>query len=118
MKNNWLRNEGSGRQKKYFQTGLFKTLLVKPRQDSVDVDIALTPDYSVLSHERDQYKCELEIVLGEIEEYQSLNCRFPELEPKLIPLLDQAKERSAQLLGKVNGLTNVLKTISEGQYTC
>ena len=118
MKNNWLRNEGRGQQKRYFQTDLLKTLLVTPKQDSVDVDIALAPDYSVLSHECNQHKGELEIVLGEIEEYQSLNGRFPELEPKLIPLLDQAKERSAHLLGKVNGLTNVLKTLSEGKPTC
>ncbi|MDH5927385.1 hypothetical protein L8S13_13815 [Vibrio lentus] len=116
MKNNWLRNEGSGQQKRYFQTDLFKTLLVAPKQEFVD--IASVPDYSVLSHERNQYKGELEIVLGEIEEYQSLNCRFPELEPKLIPLLDKAKEHSAHLLGKVNGLTNVLQTLSEGKQTC
>ncbi|CSA22607.1 Response regulator [Vibrio cholerae] len=78
----------------------------------MDIEIVLNQDYSVLVSERNQYKGELEIVLGEIDEYQSLNIRFPELEPKLITLLDEAKERSACLLGKVNGLTNVLKVLS------
>ncbi|MGR5307979.1 hypothetical protein [Vibrio mediterranei] len=116
MKNNWLRHEGTGQQKRYFQTDLFKAIQVAPKKASIN--ITSTADYSVLSRERNQHKGELEIVLGEIEEYQSLTGRFPELEPKLTPLLDQAKERSAHLLGKVNGLTNVLKTLSEGKPTC
>lgn len=118
IKEVWLRSEGTGRQKRYFQTDTFKALLVEPKSVKTNIGIALNHDYSVLTSERNQYKGELEIVLGEIEEYQSLNRRFPELEPKLIPLLDKAKERSAHLLGKVNGLTNVLKTLSEGKQTC
>ncbi|NOI25726.1 hypothetical protein [Vibrio mediterranei] len=118
LKNNWLRSEGSGRQKRYFQTDLFKTLLVTPKKSSVDVGMASASDYSVLIHERNQYKAELEIVLGEIEEYQSLNSRFPELEFKLTPLLEEAKERSAHLFGKVNVLTNVINTLFEDTATC
>ncbi len=76
---------------------------MEPKSGNVDIEIVLNQDYSVLVSERNQYKGELEIVLGEIDEYQSLNVRFPELEPKLITLLDEAKERSACLLGKVNG---------------
>lgn len=71
-----------------------------------------------MSHERNEYEGELEILLGEIEEYRSLNTRFPELEPKLAPLLKQAKERSGHLLGKVNVLTNVIRTLSEGHQAC
>jgi hypothetical protein len=115
MKNNWLRSEGNGQQKRYFQTDLFKTFQTASKLESVGIDISSIPDYSVLNHERNQHKGELEIVLGEIEEYQSLNCRFPELEPKLTPFFEQAKERSAHLFGKVNVLTNVLKTLSEGE---
>ncbi len=72
----------------------------------------------MLVSECNQCKGELEIVLGEIDEYQSLKARFPELEPKLITLLEEAKERSAYLLGKVNGLTNVLKVLYEGKQAC
>lgn len=91
---------------------------MEPKLGNVDIEIASSHDYSVLVSERNQYKGELEIVLGEIDEYQSLKVRFPELEPKLIMLLDEAKERSAYLLGKVNGLTNVLKMLYEGKQTC
>ena len=77
-----------------------------------------TSDYSVLFRESNEYKGELEIVLGEIDEYQSLRYRFPELESRLSPLLQQAKERSAHLLGKVNGLTNVLKALSDDNLPC
>ena len=118
IKNDWLRSEGTGQKKRYFQTDLFKTLQVAPKPEAVEVEISSMTDYSILRRERSQYKGELEIVLGEIEEYQSLNHRFPELKVKLTPFLEQAKERSAHLLGKVNVLTNVLKTLSEGKTTC
>ncbi|MCZ4374325.1 hypothetical protein O4H50_21280 [Vibrio diazotrophicus] len=118
LKQGWLRCEGSGRHKRYFQTDTFKALHVEPKSVNVDTEIASNHDYSMLVSERNQYKGELEIVLGEIDEYHSLKSRFPELESKLITLLDEAKERSAYLLGKVNGLTNVLKVIYEGKQTC
>lgn len=53
------------------------------------------------------------MTLGEIEVYQSLCVRFPDLEPRLEALLTQARERSSRALGKVNVLTSVLKLISE-----
>lgn len=116
----WLRSEGEGRNKKYFQTEQFRELQVAPRKKATRTASIkeCTTDYSVLFRESNEYKGELEIVLGEIEEYQSLRSRFPELECKLTPLLQQAKERSAHLLGKVNGLTNVLKTLSEDCQAC
>ncbi|TQQ01179.1 hypothetical protein FLL77_00640 [Vibrio cholerae] len=111
----WLRTEGEGRNKRYFQTKQFRDLEVVPRRKAkCEYSIEEpTSNYSVLFRESNEYKGELEIVLGEIGEYQSLRCRFPELESRLSPLLQQAKERSAHLLGKVNGLTNVLKVIDE-----
>lgn len=116
----WLRSEGEGRHKKYFQTEQFRNLQVTPRKKAAYANSAKesTSDYSVLLHECNEYKGELEIVLGEIEEYQSLKSRFPELKCKLAPLLQQAKERSAHLLGKMNGLTNVLKTLSGDCQPC
>lgn len=118
IKKGWLRSEGSGRQKRYFQTDTFKALHVEPRSRNVDIEIVSNHDYSVLLSECNQCKGELEIVLGEIDEYQSLKARFPELESKLITLLEEAKERSAYLLGRVNGLTNVLKVLYEGKQAC
>lgn len=117
-KKGWLTSEGSGRQKRYFQTDTFKALNVEPKSEDVDIEVVSNHDYSVLVSERNQCKGELEIVLGEIGEYQSLKARFPELEPKLVTLLEDAKERSAYLLGKANGLTNVLKVLYEGKQAC
>ena len=116
VKNNWLRVEGTGQQKRYFQTDLFKGLQIETASDKVTS--SSLSDYSVLKHERNQYKGELEIVFGEINEYQSLCRRFPELEPRLLPLLEQAREHSAQLLGRVNVLTSVLKTLCEDNQPC
>lgn len=116
----WLQSEGEGRNKKYFQTEQFKELQVVPRKKTErETSTKKHPsDYSILLRESNEYKGELEIVLGEIDEYQSLKSRFPDLESRLIPLLQQAKERSAHLLGKVNVLTNVLAIISEDCQQC
>ena len=116
----WLRSEGEGRNKRYFQTEQFLDLEVVPRRKSEPEVLRkeCSPDYSILLRESNEYKGELEIVLGEIDEYQSLRCRFPELENRLTPLLQQARERSAHLLGKINGLTNLLNTLSEGSQPC
>ncbi|MFZ3501536.1 hypothetical protein [Vibrio harveyi] len=116
----WLRSEGEGRNKRYFQTEQFLDLEVVPRRKSEPEVLRkeCSPDYSILLRESNEYKGELEIVLGEIDEYQSLRCRFPELENRLTPLLQQARERSAHLLGKINGLTNLLNTLEEGSQPC
>ncbi|PLC59368.1 hypothetical protein [Photobacterium carnosum] len=117
-KNNWLRSEGSGQKKRYFQTELFKKSFLTTQKDEIEANTQATYDYSILNIERNQYKGELEIVLGEIKEYKALRCRFPELESKVIPLLDNSKERAAHLLGKVNVLSNILNVISEGKQAC
>ena len=113
VRNDWLESNGTGQQKRYFQTEQFKSQYAKPKLKHHLLGSAPSPDYSVLNHELNQYKCELDIILGEIEGYQSLCTRFPELEPKVVALLNQARSRSAHTLGKVNVLTNVLKVISD-----
>lgn len=116
----WLQSKGEGRDKRYFQTDLFHSLNVKPKVERKNIPYPPKPipDYSILHQEQNQYKAELEIVLGEIDEYQSLNRRFPELEQRLKPMLQQAKKRSAHLLGKLNVLTNVINTISSDVSEC
>lgn len=115
-KKNLLRSEGSGRSKRYFQTEQFKelpgykVLEHNPKTNRVSTE----HDYSILISECNEYKGELEIVLGEIDEYQSVVSRFPDLESRLAPIHQQAKERAASLLGKINALTTVLKTLKTG----
>ncbi|MEH0688626.1 hypothetical protein H4F17_06090 [Vibrio cholerae] len=120
VRNGWLECEGEGRDKRYFQTEMFRSLNVKPKvgRENATSPVKTSPDYSVLCHERNQYKAELEIVLGEIDEYKSINRRFPELEPRLNPMLQQARDRSAHLFGKVNVLTNVINSISSDVTEC
>lgn len=48
IKKGWLRSEGSGRQKRYFQTDTFKSLDVEPKSGNVDIEIDSSRDYSVL----------------------------------------------------------------------
>ncbi len=115
VENNWLTSQGSGRDKQYFQTDLFKRLHTQKTSASSALVSAPAQDYSVLHIERNQYKGELEIILGEIEEYQSLKQRFPELKAKIGPLLALANERSARLVGKMDGLTKALKSLSEDE---
>ncbi|EGQ9934670.1 hypothetical protein ACEOHO_003532 [Vibrio vulnificus] len=120
VRKGWLESEREGRDKRYFQTDLFRSLNVKPKLErkNTPYPVKSTLDYSVLHHELNQYKAELEIVLGEIDEYQSLNRRFPELEQRLTPMLQQARDRSAHLFGKMNVLTNVISIISSDVVEC
>ncbi|EGU30305.1 hypothetical protein VII00023_03758 [Vibrio ichthyoenteri ATCC 700023] len=118
---NWLRGEGEGRNKKYFQTDLFKSYHFSTKR-MIEREIIESKNsidhFSVLLKECNTYKGELEVALGEVEECRSLKERFPELEPKLTPLLEKARDRSAFLLGKVNVLSNVLKTLTKERTSC
>ncbi|MEZ8473754.1 hypothetical protein AB6C60_07695 [Vibrio cyclitrophicus] len=113
IKKDWLRYEGNGHKKKYYQTNLFRTLQFVPKLEMLEVNmLSSSSSYTVLHNERSQYKGELEVIRREIREYQSLNRRFPELQQNLSPLLEQAKDRSVHLHGKINVLENVLQTLS------
>ncbi|MFM2661898.1 hypothetical protein AAFX15_17300 [Vibrio chagasii] len=119
-KKSWLRSEGSGRKKRYFQADQFKALYVNvTANNQADLKPQVpVQNYSILNSERNEYKGELEIVLGEVDEYQSIVSRFPELKNKLAPLHQEAKDRAALLLGKVNVLTKVLNTLYEEDKPC
>ncbi len=119
-KNNWLRYEGSGRSKRYFQTEQFKELpayKVSGHHPKIN-RAASEQDYSALVNECNEYKGELEIVLGEVDEYQSIVSRFPNLGDRLAPIHQQAKKRAALLLGKINALTTTLNTLNKGGEPC
>ncbi|GFK55884.1 hypothetical protein [Vibrio cholerae] len=121
-KKGWLNSDGIGREKRYMQTDLFKGLNLVSRPMPVkvnqvsDAPRAQQDKYNILINERNECEGELEIILGEIEEYRSLNQRFPELSLQITPLLKNARERSALLLGKINVLTNVLNSLNENGY--
>ncbi|RKF14348.1 hypothetical protein DBZ36_16965 [Alginatibacterium sediminis] len=115
---NWLRSEGQGQQKRYFQTAVARDLQNIEQQEAVEESTDSILTFETLSKERNTYQAELEISVGEVEEYQSLMSRFPQLDSKLIPLLKRSRGRSAHLLGKINGLTNVLEALKQDQKTC
>ncbi|EIK0771241.1 hypothetical protein [Vibrio alginolyticus] len=117
-KKSWLQSEGSGRQKRYYQTDIYKEYHSINKGENTLLSQSKIDDYPTLKRERSEYKGELSIVLGKIDMCQSLMTRFPELESILTPLLHEARENSASLLGKVNLLTQVICVLSEGQETC
>mgnify|MGYP005673246719 CR=1 FL=1 len=114
-KNGWLISKGCGRNKRYFVTDTFKTMPIEPRKKHYTVlsDCLQSESYSVLESELALHNRNLEIVLGEIEEYQSLCARFPSLGSPLSSMLQSAHSRSAHLIGKVNVLRNVLATVQQ-----
>lgn len=118
--NDWLYSEGKNRTKRYYVTEKFKALTAElnSKKQTSCIDDTHTPNYSVLNDERSQYQGELEITLGEIDEYKSLVTRFPELQATLNYQLSTARLRSAKLLGKVNALNKVLISIKLKQSTC
>ncbi|RKF18832.1 hypothetical protein DBZ36_10610 [Alginatibacterium sediminis] len=117
-KKSWLRCEGTGQQKRYFKTEIFTNTLNlgKPLASIESTDFKST--FKTLSQERSKYQGELEISVGEIEEYKTLMNRFPSIKSKLFPLMKQSRAQSAQLLGKINVLTNVLEMLKEDIQKC
>ncbi len=126
QQNGWLKSTGSGRQKRFYVTDEFRKLSVVSKKRTLEPNtrslkqcsVDREYEYSVLAKERKEHEGELKIVLGEIDEYRTLQTRFPSLEETISPLLQDSKLRSAQLVGKVNVLTNVLKSLYVEETTC
>ncbi|WP_045386224.1 hypothetical protein [Vibrio rotiferianus] len=110
----WLRSEGKGRNKRYFQTKHFKSLQFNPKKSYISEERTSSfGHYSILVKELGIYKRKLEVSLGEIDECNLIKEKFPELEAQVFPLLDEARNRAALLLGKINVLTNVLRVLPQ-----
>lgn len=115
----WLRDTGEGHNKQYWVTDTFKQLKFEPRGGGKDTDFKeekefksaakVAVGFEQLIKEKGQYEGELSITLGEVEELRSLIERFPEKACEWTPFLNEAKERSATLLGRINALGKVLK---------
>ncbi|MFB2656324.1 hypothetical protein [Shewanella xiamenensis] len=126
QRNGWLKSAGSGRLKRFYVTDEFRKLSIVSKKNTLAASsrrqkqrsIGNENEYFVLVKERKEHEGELKIVLGEIDEYRALQTRFPTLEDTIAPLLQCSKLRSAELLGKVNVLTNVLKSLSIEELTC
>jgi hypothetical protein len=71
-----------------------------------------------LQKELSTYEFDLNTTLEEAKEYKRLSVRFPELQEKLQQHQSQAKEKSMQLLGKVQALQNLLSDTRTRYKTC
>ncbi|EIA1497128.1 hypothetical protein Q9X98_005053 [Vibrio parahaemolyticus] len=111
----WLASTGFRRDKRYLLTKQFHSQSFEPRQSSKDASMSarseeLENTIDILNQEKTQYEGELAIVLGELEEYQSLLVRFPRNTMTLMPMFDATKKRSEKLMGKINALSNWIHT--------
>ncbi|NOI76976.1 hypothetical protein F0224_14900 [Vibrio coralliilyticus] len=121
----WLSVTGTRRDKRYHQTNDFRSLIIEPKtprkrkatDDSMTGQIPYS-SLNTLEQEKKQHEGELAITLGEIEEYQSLLMRFPNNRQDIQPLFNEARERSAKLLGRINALTNWMQVAQSKASQC
>ncbi len=121
----WLSVTGTRRDKRYHQTNDFRLLIIEPKtprkrkatDDSMTGQIPYS-SLNTLEQEKKQHEGELAITLGEIEEYQSLLMRFPNNRQDIQPLFNEARERSAKLLGRINALTNWMQVAQSKASQC
>ena len=118
-----FKTEGNGRHKKYFKTEIFSNakFVTKPvviDQEKLINNNQVSSFFETLLNEKKQFEAELEIILGEVGEYKALQKRFPEHVTLFYSALEDAKNNSAKLLGKVNALTTVLASLNDGAKQC
>ncbi|TON45603.1 hypothetical protein CGH56_23825, partial [Vibrio parahaemolyticus] len=109
-----------GSSKRYSTTEEFRELNVIPNKMRSTSNSSDTPatnglsqsEISLLKTEKREVEAELEITLSEIEQYKLLEKRFSKLSQVVDPLIKKASERSADLLGNLNALSNVLRSLS------
>lgn len=71
-----------------------------------------------LRKEKNVHEAKFAVILGEIEEYQSLMERFPGKKCCFIELYQHAKNQSAALLGRVTALSKVIGQHNDEHYAC
>jgi hypothetical protein len=124
-KKGWLISKGQGRDKSYQQSEIFLNLDVAPaslaqpvKKRKNPVEVKPNRDLEILKSRMGEYEGELAIVLGEVEEYQALMEQFPAQNKTLQSLFIEAKERSANLLGKVNALSKLIQSNTNQGISC
>jgi hypothetical protein len=121
IRKGWLKCEGQGRQKIYIKSDLFNSLgfnvaNATKKASLAPKDLTSIDSYTLLTKEKSNSEGELAIILGEVEEYQTLMSRFPTLNNSLKILFEEAKDRSAKHLGKINALSKVIE-LSRSEHT-
>lgn len=98
---------------------MVKQVVIDQEKLSVScIDDQTSPFVETLLNEKKQFEAELAILLGEVDEYKDLQKRFPEQLRLFYSALEEAKNNSAKLLGKVNALTTVLASLKNGAKQC
>ncbi|WP_295895785.1 hypothetical protein [uncultured Vibrio sp.] len=117
VRRGWLKHTGKGHTKRYQKSEQFLQLSFESNNDLIvrstaeqKVKVSTNSSFGVLVAEKNRYEGELAIILGEVDEFQSLLKRFPNEEELLYPMFVDAKDRSAKLLGRINTLSKVLIT--------
>lgn len=95
-----------------------QVVIEKEKSISSHTNNQASPLVETLLNEKKQFEAELAILLGEVDEYKALQKRFPEHLSLFYSALDDAKNNSAKLLGKVNALTNILASLDNGARQC
>jgi len=72
----------------------------------------------ILSKEKHAHEADLAVVLCEVEEYKELINRFPDQVDYLKSLYLDARDRSVQLLGKINAVGRVLDRSNLVEHSC
>lgn len=115
QKKGWLISKGDGRQKIYLKSDDFLSLNLVPmsgstteKRKSKKIRMVQASSTESLRSRKGEYEAELSIVLGEVEEYQSLMECYPQQKDAMELLFQEAKDKSANLLGKVNALTKLI----------
>ncbi|WP_323210825.1 hypothetical protein [Vibrio parahaemolyticus] len=119
----WLSSSGKGRTKRYSVTEDFKNLCVtqnklsSPLENSPHLRGNKVPacEVATIQNEKRAAEAELEVTLCEITRYKQLEESFPKLVKIVSPLTQKAHERSVELLGNLNALSNVLNSLYEMQ---
>lgn len=70
-------------------------------------------EVATIQNEKRAVEAELEVTLCEITRYKQLEERFPKLVKIVSPLAQKAHERSVELLGNLNALSNILNAVTE-----
>ncbi|MFW9686745.1 site-specific integrase [Vibrio parahaemolyticus] len=89
--------------------------LSSPLENSPHLRGNKVPAYEVatIQNEKRAVEAELEVTLCEITRYKQLEDRFPKLVKIVSPLAQKAHERSVELLGNLNALSNILNAVAE-----
>ncbi|NPU92112.1 MAG: hypothetical protein HPY82_09395 [Gammaproteobacteria bacterium] len=101
---------------RYRITEAFKTSLSPNIQANAEQAVAPQPSISqfagitigVLQKRLSQHKSDMLCAMGEAEEYSALCHEHPDLQEQAQTLYNQARDRSALLLGKVKALENLI----------